>query len=245
MASHGARFVNAHSQAVVTLVSHTSILSGQYPIRPACATTPASASPQTVTLASKIEDAGYLDRRVHRRIPLTNGSASRAGSTRRRSHRRNQRAPWSSRCRNAAPTSSAKPKLDQRPGRQEVLRVGARVRPARAGDPPEQWKAQYRKSVSRRSGLTDSALGAVRSSRDAATENARDHHGRPRRRPRRARRNDARLLRTKARCALPLIITSRSESDVVSQVARRHFTRAPRRHRADSLTQLANLPIRN
>ena len=72
LAAHGARFTDAHAQAVVTLVSHTSIMSGQYPYQTGVRDNAGfRVSPQTVTLASLLKDAGFSTGAFIAGFPLT------------------------------------------------------------------------------------------------------------------------------------------------------------------------------
>ena len=72
IASHGVRFDNAHSQAVVTLVSHTSILTGRYPYQTGVRDNAGyRVSPTTATLATALKDQGFSTGAFIAGFPLT------------------------------------------------------------------------------------------------------------------------------------------------------------------------------
>lgn len=60
LASHGVRFTDAHAHAVVTLVSHTSILTGKYPYQTGVRDNAGfRVAPDTSTLATRLKQAGF------------------------------------------------------------------------------------------------------------------------------------------------------------------------------------------
>lgn len=72
MANRGVRFENAHSQAVVTLVSHTSILSGHYPYETGVRDNAGfRVSPKTATLATMLKERGFATGGFIAGFPLT------------------------------------------------------------------------------------------------------------------------------------------------------------------------------
>ena len=72
LASHGARFDNAHAHAVVTLVSHTSIMTGRYPYQTGVRDNAGyRVSPDSVTLASLLKDRGFATGAFIAGFPLT------------------------------------------------------------------------------------------------------------------------------------------------------------------------------
>ena len=72
LASHGVRFTNAHAQAVVTLVSHTSILTGKYPYQTGVRDNAGfRVAPNTVTLATRLKQQGFATGAFIGAFPLT------------------------------------------------------------------------------------------------------------------------------------------------------------------------------
>lgn len=72
LASRGARFDNAHAQAVVTLVSHASILTGLYPYQTGVRENQGyRVSPDTATLATRLKSKGFATAAFIAGFPLT------------------------------------------------------------------------------------------------------------------------------------------------------------------------------
>lgn len=72
LASHGARFTDAHAHAVVTLVSHTSILTGRYPYQTGVRDNAGfRVAPDTVTLATRLKQLGFSTGAFIGAFPLT------------------------------------------------------------------------------------------------------------------------------------------------------------------------------
>ena len=72
LASHGARFTDAHAHAVVTLVSHTSILTGRYPYQTGVRDNAGfRVAPDTVTLATRLKQRGFSTGAFVGAFPLT------------------------------------------------------------------------------------------------------------------------------------------------------------------------------
>lgn len=72
LASHGARFTDAHASAVVTLVSHTSILTGRYPYQTGVRDNAGfRVAPNTVTLATRLQQKGFATGAFVGAFPLT------------------------------------------------------------------------------------------------------------------------------------------------------------------------------
>ena len=72
LASHGARFTDAHAHAVVTLVSHTSILSGKYPYQTDVRDNAGfRVALNTSTLATRLKQAGFSTGAFIGAFPLT------------------------------------------------------------------------------------------------------------------------------------------------------------------------------
>jgi arylsulfatase A-like enzyme/tetratricopeptide (TPR) repeat protein len=72
LASHGARFTSAHAHAVVTLVSHTSILTGKYPYQTGVRDNAGfRVAPDTVTLATRLKAQGFRTGAFIGAFPLT------------------------------------------------------------------------------------------------------------------------------------------------------------------------------
>ncbi len=72
LASHGARFTDAHAHAVVTLVSHTSILTGKYPYQTGVRDNAGfHVAPNTVTLATRLKAQGFRTGAFIGAFPLT------------------------------------------------------------------------------------------------------------------------------------------------------------------------------
>ena len=72
LASHGARFTDAHAQAVVTLVSHTSILTGKYPYQTGVRDNAGfRVAPNTATMATRLKQQGFATGAFIGAFPLT------------------------------------------------------------------------------------------------------------------------------------------------------------------------------
>ena len=72
LAEHGVRFTNAHASAVVTLVSHTSILTGLYPYQTGVRDNAGyRVKPDTVTLATRLKQQGFATGAFIGAFPLT------------------------------------------------------------------------------------------------------------------------------------------------------------------------------
>jgi choline-sulfatase len=165
MASHGARFVNAHSQAVVTLVSHTSILTGQYPYQTGVRDNAGfRVSPSTVTLASMLKGRGFSTGAFIGGFPLT----KRFGLTRGFDEYDDKIAESTGAVEFALPerradvvVGKAVNWINAQDGRKFFAWVHV-FDPHAPYDPPEQWKAQYPGNpYLGEVAWTDSALGAL------------------------------------------------------------------------------------
>lgn len=146
MASHGARFEDAHSQAVVTLVSHTSIMTGRYPYQTGVRDNAGyRVSPQTVTLASTLKDQGFSTGAFIAGFPLT----KRFGLTRGFDEYDDHIAEQTGAVEFALPERRADVVVGRalnwingREGKKFFAWVHV-FDPHAPYDPPEQWKAQY------------------------------------------------------------------------------------------------------
>ena len=146
MAGRGVRFTNAHAQAVVTLVSHASILTGRYPYQTGVRDNAGyRVSPQSVTLASSLKDAGFSTGAFVAGFPLT----KRFGLTRGFDDYDDTIAEVTGAVDFALPerradvvVSRALDWINGRDGKKFFAWVHV-FDPHAPYDPPEQWKAQY------------------------------------------------------------------------------------------------------
>lgn len=146
VASHGVRFDNAHSQAVVTLVSHTSILTGRYPYQTGVRDNAGyRVSPQTATLASTLKDRGFSTGAFIAGFPLT----KRFGLTRGFDEYDDKIAEQTGAVEFALPERRADVVVNRavnwitgRDGKQFFAWVHV-FDPHAPYNPPEEWKAQY------------------------------------------------------------------------------------------------------
>jgi len=146
MASRGVRFDNAHSQAVVTLVSHTSILSGQYPYETGVRDNAGfRVSPKTETLATTLKAKGFATAAFIAGFPLT----KRFGLTRGFDEYDDKIAEQTGAVEFALPERRADVVVGRavnwisgREGKKFFAWVHV-FDPHAPYDPPEQWKAQY------------------------------------------------------------------------------------------------------
>jgi arylsulfatase A-like enzyme/Flp pilus assembly protein TadD len=165
LASHGARFTNTHSQAVVTLVSHTSILSGRYPYQTGVRDNAGyRVSPQMPTLASMLKERGLATGAFIGGYPLT----KRFGLTRGFDEYDDHISETTGAIEFSLPerradvvVSRAVNWITGRGGQQFFAWVHV-FDPHAPYDPPEQWKAQYPGNpYLGEVAWTDSALGAL------------------------------------------------------------------------------------
>jgi arylsulfatase A-like enzyme/Flp pilus assembly protein TadD len=165
LAAHGARFTNAHAQAVVTLVSHTSIMSGLYPYQTGVRDNAGfRVSPQTPTLASMLKDAGFSTGAFIAGFPLT----KRFGLTRGFDEYDDHIAETTGAVEFSLPerradvvVGRALDWINHRDGKKFFAWVHV-FDPHAPYDPPEQWKAQYPGNpYLGEVAWTDSALGPL------------------------------------------------------------------------------------
>ena len=72
LASHGVRFTDAHAHAVVTLVSHTTILTGKYPYQTGVRDNAGfRLAPNTATIATRLKQQGFATGAFIGAFPLT------------------------------------------------------------------------------------------------------------------------------------------------------------------------------
>ena len=134
LAAHGARFTFAHAHAVVTLPSHTTILTGRLPYEHGMRDNSGFRVKEGHRDAGDPAQGGRLcDRRVRRRV-----SAHETLRPRRRDltsttiRCRKWTARSRSRCPSGGPTWSSHAPSTGSAGRPAILRLGARLRPALA-----------------------------------------------------------------------------------------------------------------
>lgn len=146
IAARGVRFDNAHAQAVVTLVSHTSILSGLYPYQTGVRDNSGyRVSPETVTLAAALKDRGFSTGAFIAGFPLTR----RFGLTRGFDEYDDNISGQTGAVEFALPerradivVNRAVKWINGRDGKKFFAWVHV-FDPHAPYDPPEQWKAQY------------------------------------------------------------------------------------------------------
>lgn len=165
LAAHGARFDNAHSQAVVTLVSHTSILTGLYPYQTGVRENQGyRVSPDTATLATRLKSKGFETAAFIAGFPLT----KRFGLTSGFDQYDDRIAETRGAIDFALPerradtvVSSALNWIEGRHGKKFFAWVHV-FDPHAPYKPPEQWQAQYASNpYLGEVAWTDSALGAL------------------------------------------------------------------------------------
>ena len=165
LASHGARFDNAHSQAVVTLVSHASILTGLYPYQTGVRENQGyRVSPDTPTLATRLKSKGFATAAFIAGFPLT----KRFGLTSGFDQYDDQIAEARGAIDFALPerradtvVARALEWIQQRNGQKFFAWVHV-FDPHAPYRPPEQWRAQYAANpYLGEVAWTDSALGAL------------------------------------------------------------------------------------
>ena len=110
LAAGGARFTFAHAHAVVTLPSHTSILTGRLPYEHGMRDNSGfRVKDGTATLATRLKARGLCHGRVRRRVPAHEALRADAGIRRlRRSDPRARGRRSASRCPSAGPTWSSR-----------------------------------------------------------------------------------------------------------------------------------------
>ena len=199
LAASGARFTFAHSHAVVTLVSHASILTGRYPYEHGIRdNTGYRLPPAMPTPATRLKAAGFATGAFVGGFPLDHRFGLSSGfdlyDDRSRTCRRRPPRPATA---SAAPTLVVGSALEWI-GRQhrQVVRMGPRLRSARPLPAAARMGGAVPVgSISRRSLVDRRALGAaVRSSRRRGAADAGCCHRRSRRKPGRARRSDPQRL---------------------------------------------------
>jgi arylsulfatase A-like enzyme/Tfp pilus assembly protein PilF len=165
LAAHGARFDNAHSQAVVTLVSHTSILTGLYPYQTGVRENQGyRVSPDTPTLATRLKSKGFDTAAFIAGFPLTKRFGLTSGFDRYDDRIAEERGAidFSLPERRAdTVVSSALNWIEERHGKKFFAWVHV-FDPHAPYKPPEQWQAQYASNpYLGEVAWTDSALGAL------------------------------------------------------------------------------------
>ena len=240
LAARGARFTFAHAHAVVTLPSHTSLLTGTYPYEHGVRDNNGyRVKADSTTLADETQEPRLRHRRVRRRLPPRPAlRLERRFRRLRRSHRRDRqhsglRATGAPRRR-----SSSRPRS---PGQGRSRASGSRgytssIRTRRT-QPPEEFARRYPNGPVRRRGRLDRLRPRrpVRSARRAAAQDARHRHRGSWREPRRPRRVDARHLRLRADAARATDRCRARAAGARATCERDHHrhVRSPRRHRAD------------
>ena len=142
LAADGVRFDFAHAHAVLTLPSHVSILSGLYPFEHGVRDNSGyRVAPRTMTAATLLKSEGFATAAFIGGYPLDSQFGLDAGLRR---VRRSARTTWARRRNSRWPSGrqtrscGRRPDLARRPAR-HVVRVGARLRSARAHRPPEPY----------------------------------------------------------------------------------------------------------
>ena len=209
LAARGARFTFAHAHAVVTLPSHTSLLTGVYPYQHGVRDNNGyRVKPDTTTLAMRMKRLGFataafvggfpLDQRfgLNAGFDVYDDRIGETGST----------VDFALPERRAdAVVSSA---LAWAGTRSDKWFAWIHLFDPRARTSRRTFARQYRRSVCRRNRLDRlRARSAVRSALEPPSQDPRDRHRRPRREPRRPWRADARDLRLRADASeYPLIV---------------------------------------
>ena len=207
LAAGGARFTFAHSHTVVTLPSHTSILSGLLPYEHGMRDNSGfRVRPGTPTLATRLKARGFATGRLRRRVPAD--QALRAHARLRRLRRPDARdvaerstivdarAPRGRRRSSRASTGSG--------SRRALLRAGSTssTRTPPTSRPPDLASAYAAAAVLRRGRVRRRALGPLfERLATLSAPDARHRHRGPWREPWRARRADARHVRLRGDAA--------------------------------------------
>ena len=208
LAARGARFTFAHAHAVVTLPSHTSLLTGVYPYQHGVRDNNGyRVKPDTTTLAMRMKRLGFatafvggfpLDQRfgLNAGFDVYDDRIGETGST----------VDFALPERRAdAVVSSA---LAWAGTRSDKWFAWIHLfDPHAPYQPPDEFAASTDDPYAGEIAWTDYALGpAVRSALEPPSQDPRDRHRRPRREPRRPWGADARDLRLRADASVPLIV---------------------------------------